>query len=198
MRFEADIIRFLQLNMNQTWITIFQIISMFGSYLGFAITFLIIWFKKRDLSCALFFAYFISQFLNRILKRLIGRNRPFVDYEDIFNYGEEDGYSFPSGHSLGAGILATYLVYVVLNLRLSKADKTLAIVTITFFAVSVMLSRMTLGVHYLSDTIIGLILGISFAIISILLYNIFVKKYVGRKTMIGEQNGRNTFSGDKQ
>lgn len=194
MKFEADIIRFFQLNMNPTWITIFQIISLFGGYLGFLFTFVVVLIKKRSLGYALFFAYFVAQLLNRVLKHLVGRNRPFVDYSDIFNYGQEDGFSFPSGHSLGAGVFATYLIYVVTCTKMSKLDKSLSIVSICLFASSVMLSRMTLGVHYLTDTIVGLILGILFAIISILLYNIIVKRYVLKDIKNGENDGRNFVS----
>lgn len=198
MKFEADIIRFLQGNMNHTWITIFQIISLFGGYLGFILTFFVLFIKKKSLGYAFFVAYFVAQFSNRILKLIIARNRPFVDYSDIYNYDNEDGYSFPSGHSLGAGIFLTYLVYVILPLKISKIDKVLYTSGLSLLSLSVMLSRMCLGVHYLTDTIVGIILGISFAILSILLYNIFMRKLIFQKISSGEKDGRNFVGSDKQ
>ena len=197
MKFEADIIRLLQTNMTPTWITIFQIISLFGGYLGFILTFFVVFIKKKSLGYAFFVAYFASQLLNRALKLLVARNRPFVDYADIFNYDNEDGYSFPSGHSLGAGIFATYLVYVIICAKFSKADKVLSIIAVCLFALTIMFSRMTLGVHYLTDTIVGVIFGILFAILSILLYNVLVKKYTIKYLKNGESNGRNFVGGDK-
>lgn len=198
MKFEADIIKFLQLNMSPSWTMIFQIISLFGGFLGFFLTFLIIFLKKRSLSYAFFIAYLTSQILNKILKIIIARNRPFVDYVEIKNYGMENGYSFPSGHSLSAGLYSTFLIYLILNSNLNKTDKSISIISAVLFALSVMFSRMTLGVHYLSDVIAGLIFGISFAIISILLYNIIMKKLVSEKARNGENNGRNIIGGDKK
>ena len=47
---------------------------------------------------------------------------------------------------------------------------------------TIMLSRLVLGVHFLTDTIVGMIEGILLAIIAILLYNYYKKK--GNKNSI--------------
>ena len=44
------------------------------------------------------------------------------------------------------------------------------------FCLLIALSRMVLGVHYLTDTLAGIIIGIIFAIGIILLYNMLRKK----------------------
>lgn len=169
---------------------------MFGSLMGFAITFFIVFLKKRSLAYALFVSYFVFQLLNRVLKHLIARNRPFVDYQDIVNYDNEDGFSFPSGHSLSAGIFASYIVYVIIKSNSQSLNKALSIVLVSIISFSVLVSRMALGAHYLTDTIVGLILGILFAIISILVYNIIMKKLFFKGDYIGENNGRNIVGGD--
>ncbi len=196
MEFEADLIRFFQLNMSPAWVIVFRVISMFGSLMGFAITFFIVFLKKRSLAYALFVSYFVFQLLNRVLKHLIARNRPFVDYQDIVNYDNEDGFSFPSGHSLSAGIFASYIVYVIIKSNSQSLNKALSIVLVSIISFSVLVSRMALGAHYLTDTIVGLILGILFAIISILVYNIIMKKLFFKRDYIGENNGRNIVGGD--
>lgn len=184
--------------MSPAWTIIFQIISLFGSLFGFILTFLIIFLKKRNLSYAFFVAYFFSQILNKILKYLVARNRPFVDYQDIENLGQEDGYSFPSGHSLAVGLFSTFLIYLVINSNLKKADKVIIFISTALLSLSVMFSRMTLGVHYLTDTIAGLIFGILFGILAILLYNIIIKRLIYQKVRNGENNGRDIISSDKK
>ena len=175
MEIEIKIIEFLQANISPTWITFFQFVTMFGSYLGFFITFIILFIKKRNLSYALAFAFVVSSVINHFLKLIIARDRPFVNNEQIKNYGNEIGYSMPSGHSLCAGIFATYLFYLILQSSNKLGLRICGGIFLSLFAILIAFSRMVLGVHYLSDVFLGLILGILFAIISILLYNLTIK-----------------------
>lgn len=52
MEFEYDIIRFFQSNATTGWIAFFQTASMLGSYLGFLITFIIVFIKNKKLGLA--------------------------------------------------------------------------------------------------------------------------------------------------
>ena len=181
MKFEYEIIKFLQSNASPSWITFFQIATMLGSYLGFLITFIIVFAKNKKLTIALTATFIVASAINHILKAIIARSRPFDSYADIMNFGNEDGFSMPSGHSLCAGIFATYLFYTLLKSTKNKWTLILGSITISLFSLLVMFSRMVLGVHYLTDTILGFILGILFAFTSILLYNYIVKKIKKRK-----------------
>lgn len=176
MGFEYDIIRFLQANASTEWITFFQIVTMLGSYLGFLITFFIIFAKNKKLTFALIATFVIGSVINHILKALVSRSRPFDTYSDIINYGNEDGFSFPSGHSLCAGMFATYLFYILLKSTKNRWTIALGGISISLITMLIALSRMVLGVHYLTDTIMGIFLGILFAFIGILLYNYIDKK----------------------
>lgn len=177
MDVELKIIEFLQANISPGWITFFQFVTMFGSYLGFFITFIILYIKKRNLSYALAIAFVVSSIINHFLKLIIAKDRPFVNNEQIKNYGNEDGYSMPSGHSLCAGIFATYLFYFILQTYKKLSYRICGGIFLSLFAILIAFSRMVLGVHYLSDVFLGLILGILFAIISILLYNLTIKSF---------------------
>lgn len=176
MSFEYEIIKFLQANATPNWITFFQIATMLGSYLGFFITFIIVFSKNKKLTIALTLTFILASAINHVLKAIVQRDRPFDTYDDIINYGNEEGYSFPSGHSLCIGIFVTFLFYVLINSTKNKWTISLGAVSLLLVAMLVALSRMVLGVHYLFDTIIGLFLGILFAFIGILLYNTIVKK----------------------
>ena len=113
---------------------------------------------------------------NHFLKGIIGRSRPFDTYSDIINYGNEDGYSLPSGHSMCAAIYATFLVYNLFKNTKSKLTRTLGTCAYGSLMLLVAFSRMVLGVHYLTDVIAGIILGILFALIGIIVYNVVGKK----------------------
>lgn len=176
MKFEASIIEFLQGNIGAGWITVFQIITMLGSYLGIFITFLILFIKNKKLSAVFLVTVVFALIFNSLLKMIVCRNRPFDDYSTILNYGNEDGYSFPSGHCVCAGVISMFLFYSILTSTKRMSTKILAGIDGLLFCLLIALSRMVLGVHYLTDTLAGIIIGIIFAIGIILLYNMLRKK----------------------
>ena len=180
MGFEYEIIKFLQSNATTNWITFFQIVTMLGSYLGFLVTLIIVFFKNRRLTIPLIITFALGAVINRFVKAIIARTRPFDTYSDIINYGNEDGYSFPSGHSLCAGIFATFLFFTLLKSTKNKWTIALGTISLVLLTILIAFSRMVLGVHYLTDTIMGIFFGILFAIISILLYNILENKWKKR------------------
>lgn len=88
---------------------------------------------------------------NLILKNLVGRIRPYE-----FNEGVEilvarlSDYSFPSGHTLASFEAATVLLI---------RDKRLGIPALVL-AVAIAFSRLYLYVHYPTDVLAGIILGV--------------------------------------
>ncbi len=186
MDFEIKIIEFLQSNTTTGWITFFKIITMFGSYLGFIITFLLLYRKNKRLSYFFIIVFLSASLFNSILKQIIARERPFVVNEKILNLDNESGFSMPSGHSMCAGLFATFLIYIILKSNSKKLTKFLEIFAIFVFVGMILLSRMVLGVHFLTDTLLGIFVGIMFAIFSIMLYNKMVKKIIQKHIELGE------------
>jgi len=176
MKFEADIIRFLQANASVGWINFFQFVTMLGSYLGFFIVFIIIFIKNKRLSFFFAVSFAVACVGNLILKQLIQKDRPFITYVDIHNYGNEDGFSMPSGHSVCAGLFATFLIYHLFSQTKDRWTRGLGATCFGLFPILIAFSRMILGVHYLSDVILGIIIGIIVAIIGIYVYNISKRK----------------------
>ena len=178
---EADIIRFLQANASIGWISLFQFITLFGSYLGFIIVFAILFIRQRKLSYAFAITFVLSSLINQVLKAIIMRDRPFVTNNDIINYGDEDGYSMPSGHSLCGGLFATFIFYHILSTCKLKSTKIIGGIFCVIFPFMIAYSRMVLGAHYLSDTLVGTALGVIFAIIGIVIYRIVTKQFNNQK-----------------
>lgn len=168
MEFERAIIKFLQLNATTGWISIFQAITLLGSYLGFAICFLILFPRSKGLVFSMTITFVLGSLFNHLLKSIIARPRPFQAYEDIKNYGDESGYSMPSGHSLCAAIFASHLIVYVHLLTKNKWTRVLATISISSLACLVAFSRMVLGVHYLTDTLVGMGMGVLLSIAAII------------------------------
>lgn len=93
-----------------------------------------------------------------IIKFSIKRPRPEGEWGNI--YRATDPHSFPSGHAARAAALA------VIALRIGP---TWFAIVLCLWAPLVGIARVRLGVHYLSDVIIGWLIGIIVAILAIAL-----------------------------
>ncbi|WP_181215979.1 phosphatase PAP2 family protein [Mesobacillus foraminis] len=101
--------------------------------------------------------------LNLLLKGLFERERP-----DINRIIHADGFSFPSGHSMGSMIFYGFLGYLVIRSRkwpiLSKLGW-ISLLSMVIFLIGI--SRVYLGVHYPTDVLAGFSAGIIWLIICI-------------------------------
>jgi membrane-associated phospholipid phosphatase len=94
--------------------------------------------------------------LNPALKTLVGRVRPVVA-DPIGTYR---GSSFPSGHTLGSTITYGMLALVLLSMAHGRWRPWI-IGTATTIVVAIGLTRIALGVHFLSDVLAGWFLGVA-------------------------------------
>ena len=92
--------------------------------------------------------------LSTIVKNAVARPRPVppVPIEHVA------GWSFPSGHALAAASVAAALIAVVPWPR--GRNRIIAIAIVVFMVAAVATSRLVLGVHYLTDVVGGLALGV--------------------------------------
>ena len=95
-----------------------------------------------------------------LLKDVFGRIRP--PFED--GGARLESLSYPSGHSSGIAALVTVALVVAWPLLSAAARRTWLVVGIALVLV-VGLTRMWLGVHYLSDVLGGWALGISWCLL---------------------------------
>ena len=100
------------------------------------------------------------------LKHLYQRPRP-----DILHLVEEKGFSFPSGHSLAVTLLIGSLI-IILGQRVKNTNTKLALQGLLgLYLVSVLVSRVYLGVHYPSDVLASLSLGLGILFIEFPFYD---------------------------
>lgn len=106
--------------------------------------------------------------MNQTLKIIFQRERP-LGYRLI----EMTGYSFPSGHAMVSMAFYGLLIYIIYHLVKNKTLRNILITLNILIIILVGISRVYLGVHYLSD----IITGYSISIIYLLLLKKLLKKY---------------------
>lgn len=99
--------------------------------------------------------------LYRMIKDNVKRNRPFIALSDVNRkIMPPDEYSFPSGHTAAAFIMANLISHFV----------PYATAPIYMWAAIVGVSRIYLGVHFPTDVIAGICLGLASSAIGIFLF----------------------------
>ena len=91
------------------------------------------------------------------LKAVIARPRPADELVRVM--GENDGYSFPSGHVMFYVVLLSALYFLLTSSGLSGRTIRLVRAAIAVALVLTAISRIYLGVHWLSDVVAGFVYG---------------------------------------
>jgi undecaprenyl-diphosphatase len=128
------------------------------------ITSFILWFyKKRKEAVFLILLLVADDILVYLFKHIIKRARP----ENLI----ETGFSFPSGHSMIAVVFLGFMIYFFAGKIKNKPAKIGFIAIAIALVLLASLSRLILGVHWFTDVLAGLLLGLF-----ILLGGIWVRK----------------------
>ncbi len=150
-------------------------VMIFISFLGSAITLIILivafllLIKNKKYPKLIALNLIFVFILNRILKFIIARPRP-----ERLRLVLEDGYSFPSGHSMVAFGFYGFLIYLIYKNFENKKIKYTLIVFLALLILLIGISRVYLGVHYVTDVIAGFIFAF--------LYLVVFVKYFCKKT----------------
>jgi undecaprenyl-diphosphatase len=95
----------------------------------------------------------IDESLNAVLKKIFERPRPTL-FQGIATL---HSYSFPSGHAMAAASIYGMLAVVVARLRPQLGRFTITLAVVLAFMIG--LSRIYLGVHWLTDVLAGYAVG---------------------------------------
>ncbi|MFZ7089410.1 phosphatase PAP2 family protein [Curtobacterium sp. RRHDQ10] len=104
-------------------------------------------------------------------KQLVGRTRP-PHADAVPPY--EHSPSFPSGHTLNATVIAGTLVYLLLLRQSTVVARVLTIAGGTVFIVSIGLSRVFLGHHWLTDVLAAWVLGLAWLSLVVTAHRLFL------------------------
>ena len=177
--FDLPILDWIQETMQCTFLDkTMPIVTLFGDggvfWIGIAVL-LLFFAKYRKTGFSMGMALVLGLVVcNITLKPLVARIRPY-DFQ-LQEFGREisllisaqHDFSFPSGHTI-----ASFEACTVLLLH----DKRLGIPA-TVLAILIAFSRLYLYVHYPTDVLVSLVLGIAFGLLGNFLVNLIYKKWV--------------------
>ena len=172
MNFDIQIFQFVNNLARQNIIidNFFIFITIFGNILLFLI---ILFTKNKKLIIKSIIAYIAARAIDLGINLVYYRPRPFVIQEANLLISKGATASFPSGHAMTAFLFAQLLYFY------NKKYGVYAFV----LAFLVAFSRIFVGVHYPSDTIAGIVLGIGIAFIAEYLFEKYnlMKKLKNKK-----------------
>ena len=110
--------------------------------------------------------------LNEWVKVIVHRHRPFVDGPFV----DWSGYSFASGHTIGATLLYGQLLLFILPALKARHWRRLCIFSAISLVLLVGFSRIALGAHFLTDVLAAIFFGIVWLALCIVLRKPLLRK----------------------
>ncbi len=112
-----------------------------------------------------------SLLLTVVGKAAVGRSRPpLTDAVPPF----ESSFSFPSGHALNAMALAGIVAYLLVRRQRAAWARALTMTLASAFAVTMGLSRVYLGHHWLTDVLVAWTLALAWVTVVITAHRLFI------------------------
>lgn len=129
-----------------------EALTFLGSQ-GFIVVLLaaVFWSVHPGLGARLFVAVIASAVVNNLFKSVSYSPRPYWFDAQVTGYSHHSGFGMPSGH--GQAAVVTYGYLAAKSGRRSLLWAAVAVIALVAF------SRVYLGVHFLSDVVVGLLLG---------------------------------------
>ena len=146
------------------WATAMIALSALGSgWVGLLLMPLLAWKQTRAGACALFVAVGAQAAIVWLVKRLVGRVRPWIQFGLLAPPSAPHDHSFPSGHASASFCVAAFVLVTAARSvsRGSRASPVpaLAAVAVLALAALVGVARVYLGAHFPGDVLGGALLG---------------------------------------
>lgn len=162
--FDDAVLRWIGARRDPTYDSIMLEITSLGTasvvtmVVGVAALFL--WLNQHKHSAILLFvSTFGGVILNNLLKAGFGRPRP-----DVIPWGAPATfYSFPSGHAMSATVVYSTVAYLAARLQRTHAARMSIMAVAAIVILLICVSRLYLGVHYPSDVMAGVVIGLAWA-----------------------------------
>lgn len=150
---------------NNILLSVATLLSFLGSIKGLIVVsfFLVFILKSNKQRIFLFLDLIGSGLIINITKNIFLRERPIIGQNLLADY------SFPSGHTFIAITFYGFLLYLVMKGKQSNYKK-LKEGVLLFLIITIPLSRLILGVHYLTDVLGGIALGLAYLFFLIIMY----------------------------
>lgn len=141
----------LELTFLGTGTVVFMVVVVSGAFL---------WFTNHRWSATLLFVATAGGILlNNVLKTGFVRPRP-----QVFPWGTHAvSWSFPSGHAMSAAAVYGTVAYLLARLQRRHTSRIVTMLLAMMVITLIAMTRLYLGVHYPSDVLAGLIIGLAWA-----------------------------------
>jgi membrane-associated phospholipid phosphatase len=161
------------------FVSVLHALTEFGSseWIGvvlFALVLFFVWKRWWPSLVTLLVAVPCGMLLNEWLKLAVHRQRPFIEGPLV----DWTGYSFASGHTMGATLLYGQLLLFVLTLLKGRHLRLLCIFSAASLVMLVGFTRIALGAHFLTDVLAAIFFGTIWLMLCTLL-----RKSVQRRTV---------------
>lgn len=125
-----------------------------------AVSGMFLWLSNHKYSAILLLVSTIGGILlNNLLKIGFGRPRP-----QIIDWGMHTvSWSFPSGHAMSAAVVYGTVAYLAARLQRRHLHRVITLTAAFILILLIAASRLYLGVHYPSDVLAGIIIGLAWA-----------------------------------
>lgn len=125
-----------------------------------AVSGMFLWLSNHKYSAVLLLVSTVGGIvLNNLLKVGFGRPRP-----QIVDWGTHVvSWSFPSGHAMSAAVVYGTVAYLAARLQRRQLHRVLTMCAAVVLILLIAASRVYLGVHYPSDVLAGIIIGLAWA-----------------------------------
>jgi membrane-associated phospholipid phosphatase len=173
---DRPVVQFLAAHRQPWLITVARVITDMGSPVGAAVTAVVVgvalaWIRRSWLPL-LVFALGAGGIgvINMTVKRLVSRSRPPLATAAL----GEQGFSFPSGHTVGTTVVWLLSAWMVSHWVIGpRAVRVAAWTTALLMIIAVGATRVYLGVHFPSDVLAGWALGAAWAVTIALVVNVW-------------------------
>jgi membrane-associated phospholipid phosphatase len=148
-------------HLTHTFVTVLRAFTEFGSseWIGVVLFFMVLYFawkKYWPSLLTLVVAVPGGMLLNELVKIAVHRQRPFLHGWFV----DWSGYSFASGHTIGATLLYGQLALFVLPAMKARRWRRLTVFSAALLVALVGFSRVALGAHFLTDVLGAIVFGI--------------------------------------
>ena len=150
------------------FLNLMNILTNFGEEYTFIIILIVMLLINKKDTIYEFINLIFTFLVNVLTKNLFMRQRPVNSLIEL-----PSGFSFPSGHTMCSVSFYGFLIFLIIKKIQNKYLKIFSILFLIMLILIVAFSRIYLKVHYFTDVVGGLILGI---ICLLMIINIYKKE----------------------